>query len=75
MVGEVKARAASQTSIPWLLLGAKSNAGVGLFGKTTYIQRLSTTGGLAPTTGCDASTVGSEAKMTYTALYVFFEAQ
>jgi len=75
VVGEVKARAASQTSIPWLLLGAKSNAGVGLFGKTTYIQRLSTTGGLAPTTGCDASTVGSEAKMTYTALYVFFEAQ
>jgi Protein of unknown function (DUF3455) len=73
VVGEVKARVASPNTIPWLLLSAKSTAGTGLFGKTTFIQRLSTTGGLAPSTGCDASTVGSEAKMAYTALYVFFE--
>jgi hypothetical protein len=75
VVGEVKARVASPNTIPWLLLNAKSTAGTGLFGKTTFIQRLSTTGGLAPSTGCDASTVGSEARMTYTALYVFFESK
>jgi Protein of unknown function (DUF3455) len=74
VVGEVKARVASPNTIPWLLLSAKSTAGTGLFGKITFIQRLATTGGSAPSSGCDAtSTVGSEARMTYTSLYVFFE--
>ena len=75
VVGEVKARVASPNTIPWLLLSAKSTAGTGLFGKTAFIQRLSTTGGSAPSTGCDASTVGSEARMAYTSLYVFYESK
>ncbi len=73
VVGEVKARVASPNTIPWLLLNAKSTAGTGLFGKTTWVQRLSTTGGSAPSTGCDISTVGSEASMAYSSLYVFYE--
>src|SRR3954447_13132070 len=47
-------------AIPWLLLSAKSTTtpsgpgGIRLH-VTTYIQRVNTTGGLAPTSGCDAS--------------------
>ena len=40
---------------------------------TTFIQRLNTVGGLAPSTGCAIPTdVGSKAFMPYTADYVFF---
>jgi Protein of unknown function (DUF3455) len=41
--------------------------------RTTFIQRLSTVGGLAPATGCDVPTdLGAKAFMPYTADYFFF---
>ncbi len=40
----------------------------------TYVQRLDTTGGLAPATGCDASHVGDTARIDYTATYYFYKA-
>ena len=41
--------------------------------KTTFIQRLNTTGGLAPSTGCASLTdVGKEAFIPYTADYFFY---
>jgi hypothetical protein len=41
---------------------------------TTFIQRLNTTGGLAPATGCDVlSDVGHKAFMPYTADYFFYK--
>ncbi len=43
----------------------------GLFGGTTYIQRLYTKGGSAPTTAC---TAGQIAQVPYTALYAFYSA-
>lgn len=75
VVAEVKTRFASPTptAIPWLLLSAKSNEGTGSFGRTRFIQRLETTGGIAPKEGCDASAVGKEVGIDYTALYVFFD--
>jgi Protein of unknown function (DUF3455) len=75
VVGEVKTRFASPTptAIPWLLLSAKSNEGTGSFGRTRFIQRLETTGGVAPKDGCDVNTVGKEVNVDYTALYVFFD--
>jgi hypothetical protein len=40
---------------------------------TTYVQRLNTSGGLAPATGCTASSdVGNQAFMPYTADYFFY---
>lgn len=40
---------------------------------TTFIQRLNTSGGIAPTTGCsDASHVGRKAFVPYTADYYFY---
>jgi hypothetical protein len=44
----------------------------GLFARTTYIQRLNTNGGAAPTTAC---TVGQIEQVLYTADYAFFSSQ
>lgn len=67
----------SPTAIPWLLLRATSTM-PGPDGDrlthTTYIQRVNTTGGLAPTSGCDQSTLGAARNVEYTADYYFYEA-
>ncbi len=66
-------------AIPWLLLqvvGAQMgpNGGSSL-ADTTFIQRLNTVKGVAPSTGCAASTdVGKRALVPYTADYYFFKA-
>lgn len=71
--------AAPTAAIPWLLLSAKSTTtpsgpgGIRLM-VTTYIQRVNTTGGLAPASGCDESTAGTVAKVPYTADYYFYKA-
>jgi hypothetical protein len=62
------------TAIPWLLLAATSHNGVdGRFFDVTSIQRLSTVGGLAPATGCDAEHLGAIAQAPYSAQYVFYK--
>jgi hypothetical protein len=60
--------------VPWLLLKAKSAQGDGLFGKVTYIQRVDTTGGVAPRK-CDESYAGTELHVPYKAVYVFYESR
>ena len=40
----------------------------------TYVQRLHTSAGAAPATGCDASTVGAEVRMPYSTLYYYYAA-
>jgi Protein of unknown function (DUF3455) len=65
------------TAIPWLLLSAASTA-AGPDGDrlvaTTYIQRIATTGGLAPPARtCNAATVGAVAEVPYTADYYFWK--
>jgi hypothetical protein len=57
--------------VPWLLLKAKSAQGDGLFGKVTYIQRVGTTGGVAPKK-CDEGYAGTELHVPYKAVYVFY---
>jgi hypothetical protein len=59
-------------AIPWLLLRVSSTAGSGIFSDISYVQRLSTTGGRAPATGCDATTVGVETRVAYTAEYYLY---
>jgi hypothetical protein len=41
----------------------------------TFIQRLDTVGGLAPTSACDAQHVGEVAGVEYTATYYFYRAK
>ena len=62
-------------AIPWLLLKATpTGAGPGTLTPTTYIQRINTTGGVAPATGCDAAHAGATTGVPYTADYWFFKA-
>lgn len=66
------------TAIPWLLLTAVSHGAPtdgedeGLMTPITSVQRLSTGGGLAPATGCDAAHVGATVNIPYTAGYYFY---
>jgi hypothetical protein len=69
----VAAYTADPTAIPWLLLSAASHAGHGKMSKVSFIQRLDTGGGLAPTTGCDVDHVGAQVSIEYTATYYFYE--
>jgi hypothetical protein len=59
-------------SIPWLLLMATSNTGTGVFTPITYVQRLATHGGVAPTSGCDSTAVNTDTRAPYSADYFFF---
>jgi hypothetical protein len=59
-------------SIPWLLLNTVSHDGSGVLSPVTNIQRLNTKGGKAPASGCDASHVGQEVRVPYSADYLFF---
>jgi hypothetical protein len=78
VVGRVEANITVDASaIPWLRLSAASTA-AGPDGdrlvETTYIQRIATTGGLAPPAAeCNATTAGTVAEVPYTADYYFWK--
>jgi FtsP/CotA-like multicopper oxidase with cupredoxin domain len=78
VVGRVDASVTvDATAIPWVRLSAASTA-AGPDGDrlvdTTYIQRISTTGGLAPPAAeCTAATAGTVAEIPYTADYYFWK--
>jgi len=74
VVGEVAQRSPAQGTIPWLLLRAKSNEGAGVLANVKFIQRVDTTGGVAPSTGCDAGHAGAETRVEYSANYLFYGA-
>ena len=59
-------------SIQWLLLRITSTSGDGLFSDVTYVQRLNTAGGVAPATGCDSTTAGTDTPAGYSAEYYFY---
>jgi hypothetical protein len=64
--------------IPWLLLrvvGAQDGpTGGQTLTHTTFIQRLNTSGGVAPSAGCSMSTdVGRRSLVPYTADYLFYK--
>jgi hypothetical protein len=63
----------AQGSIPWLLLEASSHTGQGVLDDITFIQRLDTEGGLAPTTACAEANSGEEVAVPYRALYRFYK--
>jgi len=63
------------TSIPWLLLRAASHAGSGRMAEVTFVQRIWTWGGNAPSHGCDATHAGAIARVPYRALYCFYRSE
>ena len=65
-------------AIAWLLLDAVGHqngpTGGEKLANTTFVQRLNTTGGLAPKRGCSSVTdVGNKAFVPYTADYFFYQ--
>ena len=60
------------SAIPWLLLKKVSTEGAGIFSTVTFIQRVNTTGGTAPTS--PGSAIGEVREIPYTAEYYFYRA-
>jgi hypothetical protein len=58
-------------AIPELLLQVATHSGSGILTRADYINRLYTSGGVAPTDSC---TAGQTVKVPYKAIYVFWEA-
>ena len=75
VAGEVKAKdpGPNPSAIAWLLLAAKSNTGSGVFSAARSIQRIATTGGIAPAEPCSQANLGQVGRVPYTATYVFYK--
>ncbi len=67
-----KIDAPDKASAPWLLLEVTEHQRDGELAKASYIQRISTQGGVAPSSGCDNNHLGSERWVRYSADYVFY---
>ena len=61
------------SAIAWLLLSKHSTEGSGIFSSVTFIQRVNTTGGLAP--ALPGSFHGETKEIPYTAEYYFYKAE
>jgi hypothetical protein len=76
VVGKVKSRADAGNAaadIPWLLLTTTAEGPSGQMSPVKSIQRIKTVGGVAPASGCTAAgDAGKQARVPYTADYVFF---
>lgn len=76
-VGAAKVAAAPMdpSAVPWLLLKGVSHAAEeGRFSDVTWVQRLSTVGGIAPADTCDSThNLGAVVQVPYSAEYFFYE--
>jgi len=70
---QVAVAPASAGSIPLQLVKAEPASGAGTMNGVTYIQRLNTKGGVAPTDACSASSAGARKQVSYQADYVFYK--
>lgn len=74
VVGVVTKRCVpDRNAIPWLLLSAIPDDGPGVFQRTTFIQRVNTVGGNAPS--APGSFTGEETSVPYAAEYFFYRPQ
>jgi len=60
-------------AIPWLLLQANATSGPGVFSSVTFVHRVYTTGGKAPS--YNGTTDGESVEIPYSAVYYFYRAQ
>lgn len=58
-------------TIPELLLQSTATRGTGVFAGVSYVQRLDTHGGVAPTTACTGT---DQVSVRYSATYAFYKA-
>ena len=71
---QVAVAPSSAGNIPLQLVKANPAMGTGAMTGVTYIQRVATSGGVAPSTACDASSSGSKQIVRYQADYIFYKA-
>jgi hypothetical protein len=64
---------AGSANLPWVLIRAQPIGDSGLFANVTSIQRVNTTGGAAPTSGCGPDNTGEEARVAFHADYYFYK--
>jgi hypothetical protein len=74
ITGEVVAHAPAPApgAIPWLLLRVTTHTGSGLLSRVALVRRIDTQGGTAPAAACGAAQASTEARMRYTATYLFY---
>jgi hypothetical protein len=76
VVGKVKNKvdAPEPDAIPWLLLEAQPSetSNSGILSAAKWIQRVNTTGGQPPQSGCDRASETREVRVEYTADYYFY---
>jgi hypothetical protein len=73
VVGKKLAEAPRAGTIPWLLLSGTSTSPGGAMSSVRFIQRVDTTGGVAPVEGCDEASAGREVAIPYRATYLLYE--
>jgi hypothetical protein len=71
---QVAVAPSSAGNIPLQLVKANPAMGAGAMTGVTYIQRVATSGGVAPASVCDASSAGSKQIVRYQADYIFYKA-
>ena len=60
-------------NIPWQLVQATPNPGTKTMNGVTYVQRVNTKAGVAPSDPCTAALVASKKQVTYSADYRFYK--
>ena len=71
---QVAVAPATPGAIPLQLVKADPAQGAGAMQGVSYIQRLRTVGGVAPSERCDAAAVGQRRQVAYQVDYVFYKA-
>lgn len=71
---QVAVAPATAGNIPLQLVKANPATGAGAMQGVSYIQRVATQGGVAPSSACDASTVSQRKTVNYQADYIFWTA-
>ena len=60
-------------NIPWQLVQATPSTGSMTMNGVTYVQRINTAAGVAPSEPCGATTVASKKQVRYSADYLFYK--
>jgi Protein of unknown function (DUF3455) len=69
----VRVDAPQPNSVPWVLVTVTGHSGSGALSRVTTIQRIHTTGGIAPPAAdCTAAKLNTDVKSPYTADYYFY---
>ena len=60
-------------NLPWALYRTQSTTDTGLFAGVTSVQRVNTSGGAAPASGCTDTSLGTETRVAFTADFYFYK--